>query len=154
MNFIFLSNEKSIFLTFKSIFKFLYYYLFFKKNIYFIDNYLFWIKYYFNPNFDWCKYTYYLPNIDYRFKKFINNYLNNKSVMFDIWSNIWNWSLIWLKNNSDVHIFEPNEKVLTLFKINCLLNNYELNGIKITNGVVSDKPSECFFINSKTNKAD
>jgi hypothetical protein len=83
---IYYSNKKNITNTLKYVIKYFFYQLFLKKsNKKFIWKYIYDIIMFFNTNFDWCKYSYFLPNIDNPIKKYIYNILDHNWVMLDVW---------------------------------------------------------------------
>lgn len=100
------------------------------------DSYIYNIKLLYDKRFDWYKYSYYLPKIDYIIKLLEFEYLKKWDTFFDVWSNIWNHALIWILQGADTHVFEPNKDVLNSFLKNIKLNNFDENNVSINNVLV------------------
>jgi hypothetical protein len=91
----------------------------------FISDYIFGIKIWYNPSLDGCKYSYFLPKIDYVIKYLEHTYIKENDVFIDIGSNIGNHALIAYYAGANVHVFELNNRARAYFEKNIKLSKKE-----------------------------
>ncbi len=91
----------------------------------FVGKYIFGIRMWYNSRMDGCKYSFFLPKIDYVIKHLEHTYLHAWDVFFDVGANIGNHALIAHARGSQIHAFEPNDLPRSY-----LQKNIELNGSK------------------------
>lgn len=103
------------------------------------------MRFFYDTKSDGCALTYILEDLEFPVLWWVEHCVDENDVFIDIGSNIGNYSLLAAKKNASVFAFEPNQEVLSIQKIQLLLNSF--HNVNLYQQAVGNKDgSTTFFL--------